>query len=179
MKCSRARLIATLIAASAVAAATNANTAPEHDRLTAMVGTWDVEITFWPKPGGPGATAKGTATIRPLFGGLFVEEKIEATLSGTSFSTLAWTGFNTETRQYEATRIASSNGGRIAESGSYDEKTKQFELKAEYLLVGETWRQRTVIQPTSADTMIATSYLSFAKVPEWKAVEIRYTRRAK
>jgi len=27
--------------------------------------------------------------------------------------------------------------------------------------------------------MIATSYLSFGKVPEWKAVEIKYTRRAK
>jgi len=26
--------------------------------------------------------------------------------------------------------------------------------------------------------MIGTSYLSFGKVPEWRAVEIRYTRRA-
>jgi hypothetical protein len=31
----------------------------------------------------------------------------------------------------------------------------------------------------SADAMIATSYLSFGTVPEWKAVEIKYTRRAK
>jgi hypothetical protein len=27
--------------------------------------------------------------------------------------------------------------------------------------------------------MTATSYLSFGAVPEWKAVEIKYTRRAK
>jgi len=67
---------------------------------------------------------------------------------------------------------------RIAETGSYDEKTRQFELKADYRLAGETWHQRTVIQPVSNDTMVATSYLSFGMVPEWKGVEIKYTRRA-
>ena len=150
---------------------------PEHARLTAMCGTWDVEVTFWFKPGGPGLTTKGTSTIRPLFDGRFVEEKIEGTLNSTPFTTLAWTGFNTSTHQYEATRIASTNTIRIAETGAYDEKTRTFELKADYPMAGETWRQRTVIQPTSADAMIATSYLSFGQVPEWKAVEIKYTRR--
>jgi len=162
-------------------AATNRSTAfpadPEHARLTAMSGTWDVEITFWLKPGGPGLTSKATSTIRPLFDGLFIEEKIEGTLNGKPFTTLAWTGFNTFTRQYEATRIASTNTIRIAESGGYDEKTGQFELKADYPFAGETWHQRTVIQATSADAMVAASYLSFGQVAEWKGVEIKYTRR--
>jgi hypothetical protein len=26
---------------------------PEHARLTAMAGTWDVEMTFWFQPGSP------------------------------------------------------------------------------------------------------------------------------
>jgi hypothetical protein len=68
---------------------------------------------------------------------------------------------------------------RIAESGVWDERGRRFELKATYALAGDTWTQRTVIQPTSADAMVATSYLSFGAVPEWKAVEIRYTRRSK
>ena len=175
----RACLIAALVAVSALAAAMTANAAPEHARLTAMSGTWDVEMTFWFRPGGPGVTVKGTSTIRPLFDGLFVEEKIEGALNGTPFTTLAWTGFNTATRQYEATRIASTNTARIAETGGYDEQARQFELKADYPVAGDTWHQRTVIQPVSADAMIATSYLSFGSVPEWKGVEIKYTRRAK
>jgi hypothetical protein len=156
-----------------------AEAGPEHARLTALCGTWDVEMTFWFKPGGPGVTTNGTSTIRSLFDGLFVEETIEGALNGAPFTTLAWTGFNTATHQYEATRIASTNTIRIAETGGYDEKAKQFELKADYPLAGETWHQRTVIQPLSADAMIATSYLSFGNVPEWKGVEIKYTRRAK
>ena len=82
---------------------------------------------------------------------------------------MAWTGFNTSTRQYEATRISSTNTIRIAEAGTYDEKTKQFDLKAEYPMARDTWHPRTVIELTSADAMIATSYLSFGSVPEWKA----------
>jgi hypothetical protein len=149
---------------------------PEHARLTAMSGMWGVEMTFRFRPDGPGIATKATSTIRPLFDGLFIEEKIEGALNGTPFTTLAWTGFNTSTHQYEATRIATTNTARIAETGAYDEKTKQFELKADYPLAGDTWHQRTVIQVTSADAMAATSYLSFGSVPEWKAVEIKYSR---
>lgn len=165
--------------ASAAISAQAAQSDPEHARLTAMAGIWNIEVTFWLRPGGPPLTSTGVSTIQPLFGGLFIEEKIEGALNGTPFTTLAWTGFNAGTHQYEATRIASTNTIRIAETGSYDESKKQFELKADYLLAGDTWHQRTVIQPTSADTMMAASYLSFGTVPEWKSVEIKYTRRPK
>jgi len=150
---------------------------PEHARLSAMAGTWDVDLTFWLQPGRPPLTTKGTSIIRSILGGLFIEEKIEGTLSGAPFTTMAWTGFNTSTHQYEATRIASTNSIRIAEAGTYDEKTKQFDLRASYPMAGDTWRQRTVIQVESADAMTATSYLSFGTVPEWKAVEIKYKRK--
>ena len=160
----------------------NANAATpdaEHARLIAMCGTWDVELTFIFQPGSRGVTTKGTSTITPLFDGKFIEEKIEGTLNGAPFTTLSWTGFNTATKQYEATRIASTNTIRIAETGAYDEKSGQFELKADYPFAGDTWHQRTVIETKSADAMVVRSYLSFGKVPEWKGVEIKYQRRTK
>jgi len=177
MKPSRIRLMTALIAMAIGATTLDAAPDPEHARLVSMSGTWDVEVTFWFQPGRPGITTKGTSTIRSLFDGLFVEEKIEGLLNGAPFTTLAWTGFNTVTHQYEATRIASTNSMRIVETGGYDEKARQFELTADYPLAGETWHQRTVIQPVSNDSMAAISYLSFGNVPEWKSVEIKYTRR--
>jgi hypothetical protein len=184
MKRPRLSLIAALVATGVIAAATTITAGPpmpdlEHARLIAMCGTWDVELTLWPRPGAPGLTTKATSTIRSLFDGLFIEEKIEGAFNGTPFTTLAWTGFNTSTHQYEATRISSSNTIQIAETGGYDEKARQFELKADYPFAGDTWHQRTVIQTTSADAMTAASYLSFGQVPEWKGAEIKYTRRAK
>ena len=161
----------------AFAAAAAGPGGPEQARLTAMCGSWDVEMTLWPRPGGSSIAAKGTSTIRPLFDGLFIEEKIEGALNGVGFTTLAWTGFNPSTRLYEATRISSTNPARIAESGPYDDKAAQFELKGDYVIGKDTWHQRTVIQLSPADVMVATSYVSFGTVPEWKAVEIKYTRK--
>ena len=134
-------------------------------------------MTFWFQPGQQGIPVKATSVITSRLGGLFIEEKIEGVLNGTPFTTLAWTGFNTATHQYEATRIASTNTMRIAETGHYDETTKTFELHAEYPLAGDAWYQRTVITMPSADAMIAASYLRFGTVPEWKAVEIKYSRK--
>lgn len=179
----KARVISVYLIAAVAIFGRNANAAAprdaEHARLIAMCGTWDVELTFVFQPGSPGVTTKGTSTITPLFDGLFVQEKIEGALNGVPFTTLSWTGYNTATKQYEATRIASTNTIRIAETGTYDEERSQFELKAEYPFAGDTWRQRTVIETKSADAMLVRSYLSFGKTPEWKGVEIKYQRRTK
>src|SRR5262249_45745127 len=99
--------------APAVPAAQAVKSDAEHVRLAAMAGIWDVEVTFWLRPAGPGVTTTGVSTIQTLFGGLFIEERIEGTLNGRPFTTLAWTGFNTAIRRYEATRIASTNTIRI------------------------------------------------------------------
>jgi hypothetical protein len=179
--------IMTIVLACGAAAAAPTRIAPasaagapadaEHARLAAMVGTWDVALTFWFQPGAPAVASQGTSVIRPLFDGLFVEARIEGALSGAPFAILAWTGYNTSTHRYEATRIASTNTSRIAETGDYDEQAKRFELQAEYTMAGETWHQRTTIQLASADSMVAASYLRFGNVPEWKAVEINDVRR--
>lgn len=150
---------------------------PEHARLAAMCGTWDVDMTLWPRPGGPGLSTKATSVIRPILNGGFVEERIDGALNGAPFTTMAWTGYNTWTKQYEATRIATTNTARIAETGGFDATTGRFELKADYTLAGDTWHQRTVIQQATPDSMVASSYLSFGSVPEWKGVEIKYTRK--
>src|SRR5437879_5951752 len=128
------------MAGVAIFAATLSAATPdaEHARLIAMCGAWDIEVTFCFQPDRPCVTTKATSTIRPLFDGLFVEEKIEGTLIGKPFTTLAWTGFNTATKQYEATRIASTNTIRIAETGTYDEKANQFVLKTDYPLAGDS-----------------------------------------
>src|SRR3954471_3253469 len=97
----------------------------DHARLAAMVGTWDVEMSLWTRPNAPPLVTKGTSTIRALFDGTFIEEKIEGSMGGTPFTTMAWTGYNNSSHQYEATRIASTNPARIAESGVWDDQAKQ------------------------------------------------------
>ena len=176
---SRLALVVGAIAVAALSSGTVIAAPPdvEHSRLIATCGSWNVELTFKFQPAAPPIVVKGTSTIEPLFNGTFIQETIRGVLNGVPFTTMAWTGFNTATRQYEATRIATTNTARIAETGTYDESAGELQLKAEYQLAGDTWHQRTVIKILSPDAMLATSYLSFGAVPEWKAVEIKYARQ--
>jgi hypothetical protein len=152
---------------------------PQHERLAAMAGKWNVEMTAWYKPGAAGVTTRGTSTIESIFNKLFIQEKIETMMNGEPLMTLSLTGFNPATLKYEATRYSNTSPARIVETGEYDEAKKLFELKAAYEFSGSTWQQRTVIRMDSPDTMVATSYVSFNNVPEWKAVEIKYRRQGK
>ena len=152
---------------------------PQHERLAAMAGKWNIEMTAWYKPGAEGVTTRGTSTIEAIFNKLFIQEKIETMVNGEPLMTLSLTGYNPATLKYEATRYSNTSPARIVETGDYDDTKKRFELKAAYEFSGSTWQQRTVIQMDSPDTMVATSYVSFNKVPEWKAVEIKYRRQGK
>lgn len=175
----RAWCIAGVLVAISVVPLVAQKPSPQHERLAAMAGTWNIEMTSWFKPGAEGVTITGTSTIEAIFNQLFIQEKIETTFNGRPLMTLSLTGFNPSTRKYEATRYSNANPARIAETGDYDDATKQFELRAAYELAGSTWQQRTVIRLDAPDAMIATSYLSFDNVPPWKAVEIKYRRQGK
>ena len=96
-------------ASSAIAAQTRSGRSRARAARRRCAGTWDVEMTFRFRPDGPGVPTKGTSTIRPLLGGLFIEEKIDGHAERDALTTLAWTGYNTDSHKYEATRIASTN----------------------------------------------------------------------
>ena len=149
---------------------------PEHARLAEMVGTWDAELGFVFKAGDPPVKAHCISRITLELGGMFIQERIEGLLGEQPIATSSWTGFNTFTNHYEATRMASTNTIRILESGVYDEKLAAFVLTAAYPFAGDTWTQRTIIKHAK-DTMDVDVFMSFGKTPEWKGCTITYRRR--
>jgi uncharacterized protein DUF1579 len=72
-------IAATIIVTASSAVAMASQAGPEHARLTAMAGMWDVEMSFWFEPGAPPVVTKGTSTIRPVLNGQFIEERIDGT----------------------------------------------------------------------------------------------------
>jgi hypothetical protein len=146
---------------------------PEHTRLQQLVGDWDLELTFYFEPGKP-TKARGHSQITSLYG-LFIEEKIEGLIGEMPFGSTSITGYNADSKVYEATRVASTNTIRIAESGTF--KDGALVLEAKYPFMGETWTQRTVIKQTGDDAMHIDVFMGHGKAPEWKGCEISYKRR--
>lgn len=155
--------------------ATHPAPAPEHARLAAMTGTWDVQMSVWEKPGVPPLKSRGFSVIEPLFGGLFIQERVEALVGETAFVTLSWTGFDPATRRYQATHIASTGAALHTESGPVDDKANALVLEGDGGAHGG--RVRRVVTQPGPDTLVVELFELAKSGEPWRSAEIRYTRR--
>lgn len=146
----------------------------EHQRLDFLVGTWDIDITFWARPGEPPSRSRGFSVIERLFGGLFLQERVEGLLGEAPFVSLTWYGFDPQRQRYQAARIASTRADRVDESGRFDE-TGALVLESE----GErpAGRIRTVLRPEGPDRLVLERFLVPPTGEPWRTSVIRYVRR--
>ncbi len=170
-------LIALCLVRGGAAGAEEQKARPEHARLLAMSGDYEVAMVFRFAPGQEPVRLSGRARIKPVLGRNFTEETLEGALGGKQWTSLSYTGFNPSSGKYEATRLSSTSPATISQVGTWDEKTSTITFVGEYLLAGESWHERDVIR-IDPDSIHVDSFLSFGKVPEWKGVELSYKRRA-
>lgn len=148
---------------------------PEHERLLPLVGAWDLEILSWSKPAEPPGKSRGFALIEPLFGGLFLQEKVEGLVGENPFAGLGWYGFDPQSRRYQSARIASTSAQREDESGNWDEKLGALVLESAPGAPG--LRTRTVLRAEGKDRLTLQRFALPAIGEPWLCAELRYTRR--
>jgi hypothetical protein len=110
---------------------------PQHAKLTALAGEWDVNVKmFMGGPDGPAAESKGVAVFKPVLGGRFVEQKVEGTMmmpdeSGkekpTKFEGMGLEGYDNYKKSYVST-WADSMGTVILTSKGVDNPQKPDEV---------------------------------------------------
>lgn len=155
-------------------AATHPTPGPEHARLAAMVGTWDVELTVWQKAGEAPAKSRGVAVIEPLFGGLFVQGRLEGLAGEVPFVELSWAGFDPARHRYQFARIGSAGAAMAVAEGTLDDKgALVFEGPAAIAGDGE---RRTILQPSPDQVLVHCQRLPHVGEP-WQSCTMRYTRR--
>ena len=155
--------------------ATHEAPGPEHARLTALVGSWDVTLTVWQKAGEAPARSRGFAIVEPLFGGLFVQERLEGLAGEVPFVELSWAGFDPASKRYQLTRIASGAAAMATSDGTFDERQGALVLEGPAAIAGDRER-RTMRQPSADERVVQCQRLPTSGAP-WQSCEIRYTRR--
>lgn len=148
---------------------------PEHARLTARVGTWDVELTVWQKPGEAPEKSRGFAVVEPLFGGLFVQERLEGLAGEVPFVELSWIGYDPASKRYQLARIASGAVAMAMSDGTFDDRQGGVVLEGPAAIAGERER-RTERQPTADERIVQCQRVPRSGAP-WQSCEVRYTRR--
>ncbi|MBX3387498.1 MAG: DUF1579 family protein [Phycisphaeraceae bacterium] len=103
----------------------------EHKALEALVGTWSVESTFRPGPDYPPIVSTGTASVRTVIGGRFVESNVRLTFEHVESESLTLFGFDTRHRHYTLHAIDSFGTYAVNAAGPFDAETRTITFAGE------------------------------------------------
>jgi hypothetical protein len=149
-----------------------------HARFSVFVGEWDSTVTMF-EPGQDPSVSKGVMVNTLIHGGRYVHHEYRGDFMGMPFTGSGTFGYNNATKQYEGTWMDSMSTGIMSSTGTYDEATKTYNtVTSMYGPGGVKIPGREVIVVHSNDSHSMEMYHTMPGMPEMKAMEIKYTRKA-
>jgi hypothetical protein len=151
---------------------------PDHEVLEGRVGKWNTLVRLWNEPGNQPSFDKGTAEIRWILGGRYLEEIYEGTLLGEPFQGRGFTGFDNLKEKYFTTWIDNAGTGVLHSEGTFDAASQSVTYAGECPDTTE-WkyvRSRTVEKGIDADHWTAQMYTPGPDGKDFLCMEIAYTR---
>jgi hypothetical protein len=121
----RTALLLLLAAGSAPAGAQAPRAAPaaldeDRQRLAGFVGSWSIHMTFWPQPNAAPQESDGTAVIRWVLDGRYIEQRQDCPMMGRPASGIGYTGFDDIAREYVAVWMDDLDASMLQTRGTFD-----------------------------------------------------------
>lgn len=150
--------------------------------LKSTEGAWDVQATFWLRPGMEPIKTSATMTSRMILSGMFLEQSIEGGSFGPAMGNKPWssrsiTGFNASTGMLEVVRFGCMTSVMIPVKGKYAAGDKRSEVSGTYQMMGMNCSERDVTIVDSPDRHTVECYMKFGDMPEFKGAELVVTRK--
>ena len=114
------------------AVADAAKPGPIHAQLMKRAGTYTTKMTF-STPGSEPQESTGTATLKPILGGRFLEEKNSGDSFGQPSAGLRLYGYNNGSKQYEAIWIYDGSTAFLVLDGSSNDNGKTVRYTGAFL----------------------------------------------
>lgn len=158
---------------------------PEHAELAKLEGTWDLEVSYWMKPGTEATVMNATGTNKLILGGRFLEMSSDGSFMGMPFQSMYILGFDRRNNEYIASGYDTQGTYSIHASGKKLEDGKTIRVSGsdydgywgftqEYYFDIQIIDENTVIwSVTFTDDTMAQG------LDEFKMAEIKYTRSEK
>ncbi|MBK8096510.1 MAG: DUF1579 domain-containing protein [Planctomycetes bacterium] len=145
----------------------------EHQRLAAMVGTWDATMEMAGMP-----ASKGVSTITMTLGGFWLVDQFVADIGGMPFEGRGTTGYDPIKGKHVATWVDCWSSGLTVTEGSYDEKTKTLTMTGDgYDQMGQKVKVKHVTTHKDANTNVFEMFQTGADGKEVKLMTVTYVRR--
>jgi hypothetical protein len=150
----------------------------EHEELARLAGEYNTEAKFWLKPGDEPMVAKGTAKITSVLEGRFLLEENTGSLFGKPIKGLRLMGYNSETKQYEASWTYSMSTAIMTMTGTSKGKGKPIEWTGSFTAEkGERKTLHVITRSVNPDQFVVELIAKTEDGKKGPTLETTYTRK--
>ena len=149
---------------------------PRHERFKKLVGTWKTRTKYWDKPAAEPAITYGSATIRLLLDGRYVQETFRGEYMGKPFEGFGITGYDNFKGKYVMVWMDNMSTSILHMDGDYDEATKTMTAVGHMDTPMGQVKMRGVSREVSDNETIFEMHVPGMDGKEFKHMEITYTR---
>ena len=149
-----------------------------HQKLTPMVGTFDVKVKMWNAPSAPPAESTGKSVNTWVLGNRWVAENFEGTFMGMPFSGIGYTGYDNIQKSYVGTWMDNMSTQIMVSKGSVDAggKTMTFNSTMADPMSGKTMPVKEKVTVMDQNHHMMEMWSPGPNGKMFKMMEITYTR---
>jgi uncharacterized protein DUF1579 len=149
-----------------------------HKQLESLAGSWTTQTKEWMEPGKPPAESSGSADMKMLLDGRFLQQEFSSTMMGQPYSGIGITAYDNLRKKYVSTWIDSMGTGIFLMEGTASADGKTITLKGGHDEPGGGhMTHRAVWKIVDSNTQTFDMYGTHGHGKEMKMMEITYTRK--
>lgn len=150
-----------------------------HKKLEAFVGTFDVKVKTWEKPGAAPQESAGTSEGKMVLGGRYVHEDFQGTFMGQPFTGMGMTGYDNVQKKFVSTWADTMSTGIMTSAGKANASGNGMDMSGS-MADPVTGKMMTVQQKVEIADNDHHRFEMWGPAPDgknFKMLEIEYTRR--
>lgn len=149
-----------------------------HKLFASLAGSWTTNTKEWMEPGKPPTESTGSAEMKMLLDGRFLQQDITSVMMGQPYSGIGVSAYDNLRKRYISTWIDSMGTGIFVMEGTASADGKTITLKGHHAEPGGgQMSHRAVWKIVDNNTQTFDMYGAHSHGKEMKMMEITYTRK--
>jgi len=150
----------------------------QHKQLASLAGSWTTKTKEWMEPNKPPTESTGSAEMKILLDGRFLQQELTGQMMGQPFSGIEITAYDNLLKRYVTSWMSTMGTGIFTMEGTASTDGKTITLKGQHVEPGGGYmKHRAIWKIVDSNTQTFDMYGTYPGGKEWKMMEMTYTRK--
>jgi len=150
----------------------------QHKQLASLAGSWTTKTKEWMEPNKPPTESTGSAEMKILLDGRFLQQELTGQMMGQPFSGIEITAYDNLLKRYVTSWMSTMGTGIFTMEGTASTDGKTITLKGQHAEPGGGYmKHRAIWKIVDRNTQTFDMYGTHPGGKEWKMMEMTYTRK--